>query len=326
LPWFFGWCDPKPLFVRPRQLLQNLPLPCFVAEAFRAHDPGPHPERPARYDAVLRALAALGDAVRLAEAPAAGDEELARVHDPRFLAALRALCARGGGAIDPDTVANGPTCDAVEHAAGAAVAAVDGALAGEHRVAFCAGRPPGHHAERARAMGFCFVNHVAVAAAHARALGAERVAILDWDAHHGNGTQAIFYDDPDVLYVSLHQWPFYPGTGARDERGAGAGEGATVNVPLPAGTTEREFLAAFREVALPAVRRFAPDLLLVSAGFDAHRADPLTDLGVTEGGFAEMSRALAEVDASQVYVLEGGYDLAALEASVAATLGALVDR
>jgi len=203
------------------------------------------------------------------------------------------------------------------------VAAVDAVVEGEVDRAFCGGRPPGHHAERARAMGFCLINHASVAAAHARRSSAARVAILDWDAHHGNGTQAIFYDDPAVLYVSLHQWPFYPGTGAADERGAGAGEGATVNIPVPAGIGEADYLELFDDVALPAVRAFAPDLLIVSAGFDAHRDDPLCSLGLTAGAFGRMTESVADIGSGQVFVLEGGYDLDALEESVLAVLTAV---
>jgi acetoin utilization deacetylase AcuC-like enzyme len=201
--------------------------------------------------------------------------------------------------------------------------AVDAVLAGEVSSALTCGRPPGHHAERATPMGFCLVNHVAVAAAHARSLGLERVAVLDWDAHHGNGTQASFWTDPAVLYVSLHQRPLYPGTGAASEEGEGDGAGATVNVPLPPGTGSEDFLAAFRAHALPAVRRFAPELLLVSAGFDAHAADPLTDLRLDAEAFGTMTRELRGIGAGPVLVLEGGYDLIALRDSVLAVLSAL---
>jgi len=246
-----------------------------MADLFRRHDPGPHPERPARYDAVSEAVAAAG--AEVAEAPPAPLDALQAIHDPGYLEALQRICAEGGGALDPDTVVNGASYDAAVRASGAAMAAVDAVLAGDIRAGFTCGRPPGHHAERATPMGFCIVNHVAVAAAHARASGVERVAVLDWDAHHGNGTQAAFWGDPAVLYVSLHQFPLYPGTGAASERGGGEGTGATVNIPLAAGTRDDEYLEAFRTRALPALRDFDPGLLLVSAGFDAHRADPLTD-------------------------------------------------
>jgi acetoin utilization deacetylase AcuC-like enzyme len=238
---------------------------------------------------------------------------------------MERYCAAGGGQLDADTIVNDCSFEAALRASGAAMAAVDAVLAGEVGSAFTCGRPPGHHAERATPMGFCIVNHAAVAAAHARASGVERVAILDWDAHHGNGTQAIFWTDPSVLYVSLHQFPFYPGTGSASERGEGTGAGATVNVPLRAGTSQREFLAAFREQAVPALRDFDPGLLLVSAGFDAHAADPLCELGLQADAFATMTRELRGIGAGPVMVLEGGYDLTALRDSVAAVLTALAE-
>jgi len=294
-----------------------------MADVFRCHDPGPHPERPARYDAVSEAVAGSGAAV--AEAPVAPIEALERVHDGAYLAAMERYCAEGGGQLDADTIVNDCSFEAALRASGAAMAAVDAVLAGEVGSAFTCGRPPGHHAEPATPMGFCIVNHVAVAAAHARASGVARVAVLDWDAHHGNGTQAMFWTDPSVLYVSLHQFPFYPGTGAASERGEGAGAGATVNVPLRAGTSQGEFLAAFRDAALPALRDFDPGLLLVSAGFDAHAADPLCQLGLRADAFAAMTRELRGIGAGPVMVLEGGYDLTALRDSVAAVLAALAE-
>jgi len=294
-----------------------------MADVFRCHDPGPHPERPARYDAVSEAVAGSGAAV--AEAPVAPIEALERVHDGAYLAAMERYCAEGGGQLDADTIVNDCSFEAALRASGAAMAAVDAVLAGEVGSAFTSGRPPGHHAEPATPMGFCIVNHVAVAAAHARASGVARVAVLDWDAHHGNGTQAMFWTDPSVLYVSLHQFPFYPGTGAASERGEGAGAGATVNVPLRAGTSQGEFLAAFRDAALPALRDFDPGLLLVSAGFDAHAADPLCQLGLRADAFAAMTRELRGIGAGPVMVLEGGYDLTALRDSVAAVLAALAE-
>jgi acetoin utilization deacetylase AcuC-like enzyme len=183
-----------------------------MADEFRRHDPGPHPERPARYDAVSEAVAA--SVAEVAQAPPAPFEALLRIHDGEYLRAMQRYCAAGGGALDPDTAVNAVSYDAAVRGSGAAMAAVDAVLAGEIDAALTCGRPPGHHAERATPMGFCIVNHVAVAAAHARAAGVGRVAVLDWDAHHGNGTQHSFWTDPAVLYVSLHQWPLYPGTGA----------------------------------------------------------------------------------------------------------------
>jgi len=292
-----------------------------MTPAFRAHDPGPgHPESPRRYDAV--AAAVTGSGLEIVEPKPASPEALERVHDPRLLELVRRLCESGGGAIDPDTVVGPPSYEASRLASGAAVAAVNAVLDGEIESAFCAGRPPGHHAEPSRAMGFCLTNHVAVAAAHARWREVERVAILDWDAHHGNGTQAAFWRDPSVLYVSLHQFPHYPGTGTPSERGDGDGEGTTLNLPLAAGTTEELFLATFRAMALPAVQAFDPGLLLVSAGFDAHQDDPLCSLGLSADAFGVMTAELAGVGAGQIYVLEGGYDLAALEQSTAAVLAA----
>ena len=292
-------------------------------DLFRRHDPGPHPERPARYDAVCEAVAASG--AEVVEAPRAAIEQVARIHDAEYLDAMERYCASGGGRLDPDTAVNEWSFEAALHASGAAVAAVDSVLAGEVAAAFACGRPPGHHAERATPMGFCIVNHVAVAAAHARAAGVERVAVLDWDAHHGNGTQDAFWDDPAVLYVSLHEYPLYPGTGAASERGGGDAAGTTLNIPVAPGTPEAAYLEAFEAHALPALAAFAPGLLLVSAGFDAHAADPLTDLMLSAGAFATMTRALRGIGAGPVMVLEGGYDLVALRESTAATLAALME-
>jgi acetoin utilization deacetylase AcuC-like enzyme len=294
-----------------------------MSDLFRLHDPGPgHPERPARYDAVAAAVAASGAERR--DAPPAPREALERVHSPAYVELIERFCAGGGGALDPDTIVTEASWEAALRAAGGAIAAVE-AVAGDPGVAaFSCGRPPGHHAEPARAMGFCVFNSAAVAAAHARqALGCERVAVLDWDAHHGNGTQAIFYDDPAVLYVSLHQYPFYPGTGAAAENGAGDGAGATVNLPLAAGTSESAYLAAFHERALPAVVAFGPDLVIVSAGFDAAADDPLCSLRLTAPAFAEMATALREPCGGPALVLEGGYSLSALEAGVTAVLAAV---
>jgi acetoin utilization deacetylase AcuC-like enzyme len=292
-------------------------------DLFRLHDPGQwHPERPARYDAVAAAVAAAG--VPTAAAPAAERADLERVHAPAYLDLIEAICADGGGALDPDTVVGEASWDAALHAAGAAIEAVRQVAAEPGMSALACGRPPGHHAEPARAMGFCIVNSAAVAAAYARdVLGAERVAVLDWDAHHGNGTQAAFYDDPAVLYVSLHQWPFYPGTGAAGETGEESGTGATLNLPLAAGTTEKDYMAVFRAHALPALEAFGPKLVIVSAGFDAHRDDPLCSLGLSAAAFAAMAEEVCELRGGAAFVLEGGYDLAALEGSVGAVLEAV---
>jgi acetoin utilization deacetylase AcuC-like enzyme len=306
---------------------QSAPVWCYMHDLFATHDPGPmHPENPGRATAVAAAVRRAAG-VRVVAAPAARVEALERVHDPGYLEWVRGVCESGGGRLDADTVVGPRSFDAALRACGGTIAGVDAVLAGDAGAAFVAGRPPGHHAERALAMGFCIVNQAAVGAAHARAGGVERVAILDWDVHHGNGTQAIFWDDPAVLYVSLHQfgWGFYPGTGVAAERGGDAAVGATLNLPLAVGTQQAEYLEAFRSAALPALADHRPQLVLVSSGFDAHRADPLGSLGLGEDAFATMTREVAGVGAPQVHVLEGGYDLRALEVSVAAVLEALVD-
>ncbi len=293
------------------------------------HDTGAHPENASRLRAIEAALEGAGwPGLERVEAPAATREQIARVHTPEHIAAIEDLSARGGGMIDVDTIASEGSFDAALHAAGGAVSAVDRLVAGEGRFAFCGLRPPGHHAERSRAMGFCLFNNVAVAAAHAiAAAGAERVLILDWDVHHGNGTEAIFAASDEVLYASIHQWPLYPGTGAADYAGTGAGEGFTVNLPVPPGSGSQEFLSLVQHVVVPVARDFSPGLIAISAGYDAHRADPLAECTVDTQGFADMSttmRALAEELSVPVLVcLEGGYDPGALAASVLATVEAL---
>jgi len=294
---------------------------------FDDHDAGPgHPERPARTAAVIRGLAAVDrEALRSVAAVPATAEDLARVHGAAHIARLEALAAAGGGRLDPDTAMGPGSWSAALLAAGSGPAAAAALERGEGTAAFCVVRPPGHHAERDRAMGFCLLNNVAVLAAQLRDRG-QRVLVLDWDAHHGNGTQDIFRADPDVGFVSLHQSPLYPGTGTAAERGEGPGRGTIVNVPLPAGATGDVYRAAFTEVVEPFVHRFRPDWLLISAGFDAHRDDPLTGLGLSAGDFGLLAaRAAGWVPPGRlVAMLEGGYDLAALEASAAAVAAALL--
>lgn len=294
------------------------------------HRTGPgHPEQPARRAAALDGLldAGLADAVVRLAPRRATEAELARVHRTEHLAALALFCAEGGGSLDPDTVVGPTSFDAAVEGAGAVLAAVDACRQGLAEVGFVAPRPPGHHATADQAMGFCLVNHVAVAAA-ALAEAGERVLVLDWDVHHGNGTQDIFWDDPRVLYVSTHQMPLYPGTGRVTERGGAAALGTTVNVPLPPGATGDVALRAFDDVVAPVVERFGPTWVLVSAGFDAHRFDPLAELALTAADFADLARrarGFAPGPGRLVLVLEGGYDLDALRtsvgAAVAATLG-----
>ena len=293
------------------------------------HDSGPgHPERAARVGAALAGLeeAGLADAVVALEARRATLEELARVHPLSYLEALRAFCEAGGGALDPDTVVGPGSWDTALLSAGAALAAIEALAGGRGEAAFVAARPPGHHATADQAMGFCLLNNVAVAAA-ALADGGERVLVVDWDVHHGNGTQEIFWDDPRVLYVSTHQSPLYPGTGRVQDTGGPSAPGTTLNVPLPPGATGDVLLRAFDEVVEQAVEQFAPTWVLVSAGFDAHRDDPLASLALTAGDFAALARRVrqwAPGTGRIAAVLEGGYDLDALRRSAGATAAALV--
>ena len=271
-----------------RGVSQTRPLICYVSDLFRLHDPGPHPERPARMDAVMHAVRATHAPVE--EPGPAADVDLERVHPREFLAGIRELAERGGGAIDLDTVVSERSYDAAVVASGAATAAVDAVLAGDVRAAFCLGRPPGHHAEAARAMGFCLVNHAAVAAAHARAAGVERVAVLDWDAHHGNGTQAIFWDDPECSTCRSTSTRSIRGPGAAPSGAEAGGEGATVNIPLAAGVVGAGVHGrASSTRRCRALRDFDPGLLIVSAGFDAHRDDPLCNLGLSSPAFGELT-------------------------------------
>ncbi len=286
-----------------------------------------HPERPARLDAVRDGIANAGLADLTLPLPvrAATSTELERVHPAPYLASLEAQSRAGGGHLDADTVVSADSWQAAITAAGTGIAAVDALANGGADAAFLALRPPGHHARPAQGMGFCLINNVAVAAADLAARG-EHVLIVDYDAHHGNGTQEIFYADPRVLYVSFHEWPLYPGTGRHDEIGEGAGEGTTVNLPLPAGATGDVYLRAIDDVVAPQVEGFGPTWVLISAGFDAHRADPLTGLGLSAGDYAAIGERVAEWAAPGrlIAFLEGGYSLEALRDSVAASLPTLI--
>ena len=291
--------------------------------------PPGHPERPQRAEVLLGVAAELGTkGCDVVDAGPASDEAILRVHDRDYLTLLAETAGRPV-ALDPDTFTSPETYAVARLAAGAAVAAVDHVLdAGRGARAFALVRPPGHHAERGRAMGFCFLNNIAVAAAHARARGLTRVAIVDYDVHHGNGTQASFYDDPSVLFVSSHQFPYYPGTGSAAETGSGAGRGFTVNLPLEAGATGADYSRVFAAVALPILRQFNPNLVLISAGFDAHADDPLGGMRLDSGDFAALTAAIASVadacsDGRMVAVTEGGYDLRALAESTSAVSGVL---
>ena len=294
------------------------------------HDTGAHPENARRIVAIERALAErdwLGWDVRTS--PAAAREQIARVHAPEHIDRIEAISRRGGAMIDMDTVVSAGSFEAALHAAGGAIALVDALLGAEGApAAVSLQRPPGHHAERAQAMGFCLFDNVAVGAQHALdAHGARRVMIFDFDVHHGNGTNAIFHDRDDVLFCSIHQSPLYPGTGPAGDVGAGRGEGFTVNMPVPGGSGDAVFLSHVEHVVRPLARLYEPDLLLLSAGYDAHADDPLADCVVTDGGYralAALLRATAdEIGVPLGLVLEGGYDLGALSRSVVATLEAI---
>lgn len=288
------------------------------------HLAGPHhPERPERLEAVLRGVTAsgVGDGVRTIEPRWATRDEIVRVHPGGYLDAIERVCAAGGGRLDPDTLASAGTWNAVLCAAGAGLTAIEILDAGGGESAFCAVRPPGHHATAAESMGFCIVNNVAVAAAELAERG-ERVLIVDYDAHHGNGTQDIFYADGRVLYVSIHQWPLYPGTGRPHELGEGSGWGTTLNIPVPPGATGDVYLAAFDRLAAPIVDQFRPTWAIVSAGFDAHRFDPITELGLSSADYPALTRRILDTVAPgrRLVMLEGGYDLDALTASTAAVV------
>ena len=292
-------------------------------DASLAHDIPGHPERPARLVGLERMAAAEGwfgwDVV---DAPEATRAQLELVHPASHVDHIERLTAAGGGFIDHDTACVQATWPAALRAAGGACALVDALLSGAAPSGFAALRPPGHHAEAARAMGFCFFSNIAVAAAHALKSGVPRVLVLDWDVHHGNGTNEIFRFSDEVLFVSIHQWPLYPGTGSAGDAGTGAGEGYTVNLPVPSGTGDDGFVSLVRDVVAPLARAFEPGLVLVSAGFDAHHADPLATCRVTEAGFAAMTGVLrtvcAELGVPLGLVLEGGYSVEALAGSVRA--------
>ena len=293
------------------------------------HELPGHPERPSRVGAAAAGIDdAHLDTDRVDVPPRiATFDELAAVHDPVYLRELEAFCNAGGGKLDPDTYAGPTSWDAAREAAGAGLAAVDALASGRGDVAFVVARPPGHHALANRAMGFCLVNNVAVSAAALAGAG-ERVMIVDWDVHHGNGTQALFWNDDRVCYVSTHQDRFYPGTGAVDETGGPGAPGLTVNVPLPAGATGDVLASALEDVVAPIADRFAPTWLLVSAGYDAHRDDPLADLALSSGDYARLTaivQSFAPSTGRLAIFLEGGYDLDAIRVSVSATIGAAVD-
>jgi acetoin utilization deacetylase AcuC-like enzyme len=298
---------------------------------FLRHDTGYHPENAGRLEAIISHLEETGLTGQLTpiEPRQATVEELALVHEKNYIAQIQAMAKAGGGWLDADTVMSADSWDAALFAAGGTIRAAELVLGGELNSAFALVRPPGHHATHRKAMGFCLFNNIAIAAKYAlENLGIERAAIIDFDVHHGNGTQEAFYDDPRVLYVSTHQYPHYPGSGRIEETGGENAGGSMVNIPLPGGSGDAEYLRAFEEIIAPVIERFRPGLMLVSAGYDGHWADHLAMMQLTTTGFARMAgiiRALADklCRGYVVFGLEGGYDLRALAASVKATFDVL---
>lgn len=292
------------------------------------HDPGAfHPERPERLKTLLDLSAGLDTAkFQLLPPKAARRMDIEACHDSVYIELVESTSSKNQYALDGDTITCRDSFGVGVLAVGGFVGLLDAVAARECSNGFALVRPPGHHALKGRAMGFCLFNTVAIGAHYLkRNYGAKRVLIMDWDVHHGNGTQDAFYDDPSVLYISTHQYPYYPGTGAVEEAGVGAGKGFTINVPLPAGCADAEYLRAFQDIVVPAVDRFQPDWILVSAGFDPHRRDPLGGMGVTDDGFAVMAQRLLQLAEKHsggriAFLLEGGYDLTALKNSVAAVL------
>ena len=297
-----------------------------------SHDTGVHPERAARITAIERELEARGGLGLVREdSVAAPREALEAVHPASYLDALERFIAAGGGAWDADTVCSPGSWDAALHGAGGAVGMVDRLMEGSARFAASVHRPPGHHAEAAQAMGFCLFNHVAVAAQRALdAHGCSRVLVLDWDVHHGNGTNDIFHATDAVLFVSIHESPLYPGSGPASDAGRGAGLGYTVNLPVPGGSGDAVFGSLVEHVVVPLARAYAPELVLVSAGYDAHRDDPLASCTVTDAGYAAMAGSIRRLGASlgvpAGLVLEGGYDLGALSRGLCETLAVLASE
>jgi len=300
-------------------------------DACRAHLAGvQHPERPERYDAVMDGLAGAGLLARMQRLPVrtVTEDELLLCHTPQYLATARRDVESGRPYLSTgDTDVTGESWNVAARTAGSVLNAVDAVLAGGARNAFCAVRPPGHHANAGRGMGFCVFNNVAIAARYAqRKHGLSRVMIVDWDVHHGNGTQDIFFQDGSVFFFSSHQWPLYPGTGRADETGEDAGEGTTMNFPFPAGSGRAEILGAIQEHLLPAAARFKPELVLISAGFDSRVGDPLGRFTLTDEDFADLTRSVMSIgDGRVVSLLEGGYNLAGLALASSAHVAALLE-
>ena len=298
------------------------------------HDTGGHVENAARLEAIISHLEETGLKKQLTpiKPRAASVEELALVHTKQHISHIQDVAGKGGGWLDADTVMSPDSYEVALYAAGGVIAAAEAVMEGKVNSAFALVRPPGHHATPHHAMGFCLFNNIAIAAEHALArYKLERILIIDFDVHHGNGTQEIFYDRPEVMYISTHEYPFYPGTGSVGETGRGSAKGTTVNIPLPAGCGDNEYLLVFEQVITPAAKRFKPQLVLVSAGYDAHWADELALMQLSVSGFGEMARAIRGLanelcEGRLVFTLEGGYHLSALAASIKATFDVLLGK
>jgi len=302
------------------------------SDRFLDHRPAyHHPENPTRLKAIVRRLKEDGiwNELKHLDFEEADEDVIALVHSRGYIESIEGACKSGGGLLDyGDTYACKESFDVAKLAVGGVLSAIDAVCEGTIETAFCLVRPPGHHAMPNTAMGFCIFNNVAIGARYLIQMkGFQKVAIVDFDVHHGNGTQAIFYDDPQVLYVSIHQYPHYPGTGSAEERGVGKGLGFTYNFPMPPNSSEEEWLRVFREGVLPSVNSFKPEILLVSAGYDAHVLDPLSEQNMTKDGYHEIAKLLKSVCEGgclgPVFLLEGGYNLNALAESVEATILAL---
>jgi len=297
----------------------------YFHDDYLKHKTGPgHPERPERLQHLTRHLEETDIFAELTHlSPKICDiNRIKQVHPENYVENIQNACKNGSHYLDSDTVICADSYEIALLAAGASVDACDAVMGGKVESAFCSIRPPGHHAEPARAMGFCLFNNVAIAAKYLQTHHSiKKICIIDWDVHHGNGTQNAFYDDPTVFYISIHQHPLYPGTGLAEEKGQGNGEGATLNFPSPAGFNDKEYLQIFENDIAPAVRKFSPEFMLISAGFDAHLNDPLANMNVTEEGFASMTKVVRDLskefcNGRMISILEGGYDLQALSQSV----------
>ncbi|MFH1406787.1 MAG: histone deacetylase [Candidatus Omnitrophota bacterium] len=303
------------------------------SEDYLLHDTGKsHPENPTRLKTIIRKLKASGtySKLKLIHPSSAPLKWVEKAHTPQYVASLKEKIENGATSLDADTPVCKKSCDIALLAAGGTISAIDAVMEGEVKRAFCALRPPGHHATRNRAMGFCLLNNVAIGAKYLlEKHGVKRILIVDWDVHHGNGTQDIFYADNKVLYFSAHQYPHYPGSGGQDERGDGKGEGYTINAPLPKGCGDEEYKELFNKILVPAAEKFKPEFILISAGFDAHRDDPLAGMNLTEGGFAALTDIVSKIadtysSGRVVSALEGGYNVMVLGRSVDAHVRALM--